>query len=77
MMDEEITIGLLTSLTGIHTEAYGLPMQRGFELAREEINMHSGTNFTFITVDDKSTHRRGESGRTTIGGSRRTCYGWV
>ena len=61
MMDEmastspEIPIGLLTSLTGIHTEAYGLPMQRGFELAREEINMHSGANFTFITVDDEST----------------------
>ena len=53
--DTTIPIGLLTSLTGIHTEAYGLPMQRGFELAREEINMHSGTNFTFITVDDKST----------------------
>ena len=55
MMPKEIPIGLLTSLTGIHTETYGLPMQRGFELAREEINMHSGTNFTFITVDDKST----------------------
>ena len=55
MTATEIPIGLLTSLTGIHTEAYGLPMQRGFELAREEINMHSGTNFTFITVDDKST----------------------
>ena len=55
MMDPEIPIGLLTSLTGIHTEAYGLPMQRGFELAREEINMHSHANFTFITVDDQST----------------------
>lgn len=53
--DTGIPIGLLTSLTGIHTEAYGLPMQRGFELAREEINMLSGANFTFITVDDKST----------------------
>ena len=50
-----IPIGLLTSLTGIHTEPYGLPMQRGFELAREEINMLSGANFTFITVDDQST----------------------
>ena len=55
MMDTEIPIGLLTSLTGIHTEAYGIPMQRGFELAREEINMHSAANFTFITVDDQST----------------------
>ena len=55
MMHKEIPIGLLTSLTGIHTEAYGLPMQRGFELAREEINMLSGANFTFITVDDQST----------------------
>ncbi len=54
-MDTEIPIGLLTSLTGIHTEVYGLPMQRGFELAREEINMLSGTNFTFITEDDQST----------------------
>ncbi len=55
MMPKEVPIGLLTSLTGIHTEAYGLPMQRGFELAREEINMHSHANFTFITVDDQST----------------------
>ena len=55
MAPKEIPIGLLTSLTGIHTETYGLPMQRGFELAREEINMHSGANFTFITVDDEST----------------------
>ena len=55
MMPKEIPIGLLTSLTGIHTEVYGLPMQRGFELAREEINMLSGANFTFITVDDQST----------------------
>ena len=55
MGPKEIPIGLLTSLTGIHTEAYGLPMQRGFELAREEINMNTGANFTFITVDDKST----------------------
>ena len=54
-MTPEIPIGLLTSLTGKHTEVYGLPMQRGFELAREEINMHSDANFTFITVDDQST----------------------
>ena len=53
--DPTIPIGLLTSLTGKHTEAYGLPMQRGFELAREEINMHSPVGFSFITVDDQST----------------------
>ena len=55
MVPKEIPIGLLTSLTGIHTEPYGLPMQRGFELAREEINMNTGANFTFITADDQST----------------------
>ena len=30
-------------------------MQRGFELAREEINTLGGVNLTFITVDDQST----------------------
>ncbi|MCY3722251.1 MAG: ABC transporter substrate-binding protein, partial [Candidatus Poribacteria bacterium] len=59
----EIPIGLVVSLTGKDAEPYGLPMQRGFELAREEINMHSHENIMthdhgnimFVTVDDQSS----------------------
>ena len=57
MMGEEIPIGVVLSLTGKDAEPYGLPMQRGFELAREEINNTKlvNTSFTFITADDQST----------------------
>ena len=54
MTDEGIAIGLVVSQTGKDAEPYGLPMERGFELAREELNMHDGVNLTFITVDDMS-----------------------
>ncbi|MDE0689854.1 MAG: ABC transporter substrate-binding protein [Candidatus Poribacteria bacterium] len=52
---EEIPIGVVVVLTGHHAEPYGFPMQRGFELAREEINNLGDINLTFITVDDMST----------------------
>ena len=55
MMGEEIPIGVVVPLTGKHAEPYGFPMQRGFEMAREEINSLGGVNLTFITVDDQST----------------------
>ena len=51
----EIPIGVVVALTGQHAEPYGLPMQRGFELAREEINALIGINMTFVTADDQST----------------------
>lgn len=51
MMTGEITIGMAVALTGDFAEPYGLPMKRGFELAQEEINMHTGANITFVTVD--------------------------
>ena len=38
MPDPEIPIGVHVPLTGTWAEIYGLPMQRGFELAGEEIN---------------------------------------
>ena len=50
-----IPIGMVVSLTGKHAELYGLPMQRGFELAREEINMLSPTPLMFVTADDQSS----------------------
>ena len=34
---------------------YGLPMKRGFELAREELNHYGGPQITFIIEDDHST----------------------
>ena len=55
IVSEEIPIGVVVALTGHHAEPYGLPMQRGFELAREEINNLGDLNLTFITVDDMST----------------------
>ena len=55
MMDAEIPIGVAVALTGQYAEPYGLPMQRGLELARKEINMHSAANITFITVDAQGT----------------------
>ena len=55
MIGEEIRVGVVVALTGQHAEPYGFPMQRGFELAREEINSLGGMNLAFITVDDQST----------------------
>ena len=55
IIGEEIPIGVIVALTGKYAEPYGFPMQRGFELAREEINSLGGVNLTFITVDDQST----------------------
>jgi len=55
MMDAEIPIGLAVALTGPFAEPYGLPMQRGFELARDEINMLSDANLTFVPADTHST----------------------
>ena len=55
VMDGEIPIGVAVALTGPFAEPYGLPMQRGFELAREEINMLTDANITFVTVDAQST----------------------
>ena len=50
-----VPIGVVVALTGKHAEAYGFAMQRGFEMAREEINSQGDVNLTFITVDDQST----------------------
>ena len=55
MMDKEITIGVALGLTGVNAEPYGIPMQNGLELAREELNMLDGVNITFVTEDALST----------------------
>ena len=56
MVDTEIPIGLVVSLTGKDAEPYGLPMKRGFELAQEEINaLGIGTSLTFVPADDQSS----------------------
>ena len=55
MMDGAVPIGLIVSLTGKDAEPYGLPMQRGFELAREEINALGHGNLMFVRVDDQSS----------------------
>ena len=50
-----IPIGVAVALTGPFAEPYGLPMQRGLELAREEINMLNHANITFVPMDTHST----------------------
>ena len=52
---DEIIIGVDLPLTGSAADPYGFPMQRGFELAREELNQLGGPQITFITEDDRST----------------------
>ena len=52
---KEIIIGVDLALTGPYAAPYGLPMQRGFELAREELNQLGGPQITFIIEDDQST----------------------
>ena len=54
-MDEGITIGVALALTGVNAELYGIPMQEGLELAKEELNMLDDVNITFITEDALST----------------------
>jgi branched-chain amino acid transport system substrate-binding protein len=53
---EEISIGLVYPVTG-RLDAFALPIQRGFELALEEVNNSklSDVRFKFITEDDQST----------------------
>ena len=55
MPSEGITVGVAVALTGEYADPYGIPMQRGLELAREEINMLSDANITFVTEDALST----------------------
>ena len=56
MPDQGISIGLVVSLTGKDAEPYGLPMQRGFELAQEEINaLGIGPGLVFVPADDQSS----------------------
>ena len=53
----EIPIGLVVALTGRFAADVGIPMQNGFELAREEINNShrlGDATITFITEDDRS-----------------------
>lgn len=57
--DESITIdiGMAIPVTGKHEFVYGLPMMRGFHLARDEINSFEGNlvKINFVVEDDMST----------------------
>ena len=61
MMADGITIGVAVALTGGNAEPYGIPMQEGLELAREEINMLGGPSITFNTVDALGTVEGGKA----------------
>ena len=64
---EEIPIGVVVALTGKYAEPYGFPMQRGFELAREEINRRRWRE-SEVYHCGRSEHPRGSEGsRTTPG----------
>jgi branched-chain amino acid transport system substrate-binding protein len=57
-MHKEIPIGLVVPLTGSNAGPYGLSMQNGFELAREEINnttLLGDASLTFMTEDSRTT----------------------
>ena len=56
-----ITIGVAVALTGGNAEPYGIPMQEGLELAREEINMLGGPSIAFNTVDALGTIEGGKA----------------
>ena len=58
--DQEITIGIAVAETGENAEPYGLPMKRGLELAKEELNMR-GANITFDYEDAQSTVEGGKA----------------
>ena len=51
-----IDIGVVVPLTGAYADPYGISMQRGFNLARDEINQTpiSPVNINFIVEDDMS-----------------------
>ena len=66
MPSEGITIGVAVALTGDNAEPYGIPMQRGLELAREEINMLSDANITFVTEDALGTVEGGKAAVQTL-----------
>ena len=55
VMEAEISIGVAVALTGVYAEPYGLPMKRGLDLAREELNAIGTVNITFVSVDPQST----------------------
>ena len=54
---EEITVGVVLPLTGRFSESFGVPMQRGLELALSEINESppNGVKLVFVVEDDMST----------------------
>ena len=62
-MPGEIEIGVVVPLTGIGAAPYGFSMQRGFQLAQEEINSSelSDVSISFITKDDMSTAEGAEN----------------
>lgn len=54
---EIVNVGLVLPLTGSAAGPYGLSMERGYLLARDDINslQYSGARINFITIDDMST----------------------
>ncbi len=57
---QEVTIGIAVAETGEHAKPYGLPMKRGLELAKEELNM-KGANIKFVYEDALSTIEGGKA----------------
>lgn len=54
---EVVHVGLVLPLTGSAAGPYGLSMERGYLLARDDVNslIYSGARINFITIDDMST----------------------
>ena len=56
-LSEEISIGVVLPVTGRLASTFGVPIERGFELALEEINSSQlgGRSIKFIIKDEQST----------------------
>lgn len=54
---KDFSIGVILPLTGRLSDAFGIPISQGFELARNEINaaQHNKAQLKFIIEDDQST----------------------
>ena len=53
-LQKSVSIGVALALTGEYAEPHGLPMKRGLDLAREEINAIGDVNLMFVSVDPQS-----------------------
>ena len=74
---EIVNVGLVLPLTGSAAGPYGLSMERGYLLARDDINslIYSGARINFITIDDMST-AEGQVNAFILGIGKYCVFSW-